>query len=82
MTKPFFSSTAIIECTDQDVKLLKDSLYSLEYRVVNDFLQLLHASAALGDFDDAIVVHIISILKDTLVGVLFLMHVILTKERL
>lgn len=81
LTKPYFSSTAFTDCNDEDIKSLKDSLYSLEYRMVDDFLQLLDASHVLVDFDDGVVIHIVSILKDTMVGLLFLMHMLFIKEK-
>lgn len=81
LTKPYFSSTALTDYNDEDIKSLKDSLYSLEYRMVDDFLQLLEASHVLVDFDDGVVIHIVSILKDTMVGLLFLMHMLFMKEK-
>ncbi len=77
----FICLSAIAELKDGDITSLKESLYSLEYRLVRDFLQLIHSQSALAHFDDIVIVHLISIIKDTLVGMIFLLHVALAKEK-
>lgn len=80
LSKPVMVNKLIEYCKKSDIKNLRENLYTFEYWLMKDIISSLKSLDLWLTYSDSIIINVVAILKDTLVGMLFLLHMALQKQ--
>lgn len=80
LTRPVFVPSLIANIETKDIKNIKENLYTLEFWIFADLLEVIGDLDLQSRYADGVILNILATLKDTLVGILFLLHTCLNKQ--
>jgi len=80
LSKPALVSSLIEYTQDQDIKNLKEALYTLDFWVQHDIVEQLPTLHLKAKYADSVILGIVSTLRESLSGLLFLLYAAIAKQ--
>lgn len=80
-TQAIFNNSMSIYVTDQEIKNMKEAIYTLEYRLFHDLLLDLHTANVFEDIKEDALLNSVAFMRDTLTWFMLLLTVIFTKQQ-